>query len=381
MQASDTPFKIPVPFANDPASRNSIPTASQIGITPGAASLTDGFPPLTRTPIPAGGVPPFGKDMNGAMYQIAAIARWLVGGGRFAYDSAFSTGAGGYPAGAVVMTSDGTGAWRNVTDNNTTNPDTGGAGWVAYNPVGVTGESRNAKMSVTTASATATFTADEIVISKTLGGQSYRLGQFSQSINLGTVGAGGMDVGAAPINGYVAIYAAYNAVANTRTVFGVNASSAAAPEVYGGANIPSGFAGASTALVSVWITNGSGQFIVGEQQGRHVTVSSLVAGTFLAALTNTPITLPIPYNAKSAEMSQNQSTATGATLYQLSVGSASPVVGGMATFNAVIGATGLALFTTSGQVFLATARTIYATWQVLGGTTPTLALSVSGYTF
>lgn len=75
MQASNIPSKVPLPFANS-GTKNAIPTASQIGVTPGAASLTDGFPPLTMTPLASGGVPPAGADFNGILNLITAIQQW-----------------------------------------------------------------------------------------------------------------------------------------------------------------------------------------------------------------------------------------------------------------------------------------------------------------
>lgn len=48
------------------------------------------------------------------------------------YDAAFQTAVGGYPAGAEVLSATTPGlSWMSTTDNNTTNPDTGGAGWLA----------------------------------------------------------------------------------------------------------------------------------------------------------------------------------------------------------------------------------------------------------
>ena len=134
MQQTNKPDKIVIPFANSGA-RNKIPSASQIGVTAGRASLTDGFPPLTRTPISAGGVPPSGLDMNGILYEISAVARWANAGGGYAYDSSFATdpGVNGYPKGARVMRSDGTGYWLNTVDNNASDPEGDGAaaaGWV-----------------------------------------------------------------------------------------------------------------------------------------------------------------------------------------------------------------------------------------------------------
>lgn len=142
MQLTNTPGKLVLPFANAGA-KNTIPTASQIGITAGAASLVDGFPPLTRTPIAAGGVPPSGLDMNGILYELSAILRWANAGGGYAYDAAFATDSnvGGYPKGARIMRSDGLGYWFNTVENNTTDPEAAGAaaaGWVPDFTNGVT---------------------------------------------------------------------------------------------------------------------------------------------------------------------------------------------------------------------------------------------------
>lgn len=155
MQLTNTPGKLVLPFANAGA-KNTIPTASQIGITAGAASLVDGFPPLTRTPIAAGGVPPSGLDMNGILYELSAILRWANAGGGYAYDAAFATDSnvGGYPKGARIMRSDGLGYWFNTVENNTTDPEAAGAaaaGWVPDFTNGVT--------SVAMASANVTLTA------------------------------------------------------------------------------------------------------------------------------------------------------------------------------------------------------------------------------
>lgn len=124
MQLSNAPGKLVLPFANAGA-KNTIPAASQIGITAGAASLTDGFPPLTRTPIAAGGVPPSGLDMNGILYALSAALRWANAGGGYVYDGTFAadSNVGGYPKGARVLRSDGAGYWLNTIDGNTVDPE------------------------------------------------------------------------------------------------------------------------------------------------------------------------------------------------------------------------------------------------------------------
>jgi hypothetical protein len=136
MLASNVPVKVSVPFANS-GTKNTIPVASQIAITPGAASYTDGFPPLTFTPKVSGGIPPFGADFNGVLNAMSAAVRWACAGGSYSYDSAFSTAVSGYPAGAQIQRIDGTGFWLSTVDNNTTNPETGGAGWVPMENYGI----------------------------------------------------------------------------------------------------------------------------------------------------------------------------------------------------------------------------------------------------
>ncbi|MGE8567483.1 MAG: gp53-like domain-containing protein [Achromobacter sp.] len=135
MQASNAPSKSAVPFAQS-GTKNTIPVASQIGVTPGAASFTDGFPPLTMTPLSAGGVPPYGADFNGILNFLSAAARWAQAGAGYPYDAAFSTAIGGYPKGAMLKQASGNGYWLNLAENNTTNPDTGGANWIAL-PAGI----------------------------------------------------------------------------------------------------------------------------------------------------------------------------------------------------------------------------------------------------
>ena len=132
MQSTNIPSKIPLPFAYAASSGyiNTIPAASQIGITNGRASLHDGFPPDTFSPISSGGVPPFGGDFNGILNEITAIQQWQEAGGFFPFDPTFATAVGGYPKGAIIQSSTGVGFWISTSENNSNNPDSGGAGWV-----------------------------------------------------------------------------------------------------------------------------------------------------------------------------------------------------------------------------------------------------------
>ena len=139
MQASQIPLKFQIPFANNAGSGyiRPVPQASQIGITPGAGSLTDGFPPVCFQPVGAGGVPPSGQDFNGLLNQITAWIRWSSAGGPVYYDPTFSASIGGYPQGAILPAAGSIGSfWISTVDNNVTDPDTGGAGWIGYSVPG-----------------------------------------------------------------------------------------------------------------------------------------------------------------------------------------------------------------------------------------------------
>jgi hypothetical protein len=141
MQASSIPTKFPLAWGADAGVSyiRPIPVASQIGITGGAASFTDGFPPLCFAPVGSGGIPPFGQDMNGILNEISLWSQWQQAGASVPYDSAFSTAIGGYPKGAILANASTVGSfWISTVDNNTSDPDTGGANWIGYSPIGVT---------------------------------------------------------------------------------------------------------------------------------------------------------------------------------------------------------------------------------------------------
>lgn len=135
MQINDAPDKLVLPFA-DAGGKNIIPVSSNP--TPGGASFTDGFPPLTRTPIVSGGIPPSGLDMNGVLFDMSAVDRWQSAGAGYIYDSAYATDIGGYPAGSKVLFTDHKGYWINTVDDNSTDPEAGGAGWAPGESTGST---------------------------------------------------------------------------------------------------------------------------------------------------------------------------------------------------------------------------------------------------
>ncbi len=134
MQSTGIPAKFPIPFASAAAAANvrTIPQTSQQGVQNGAASLTDGFPPNCFAPISAGGSWPFGQDFNGLLKQVTQWLQWNAAGAPIKYDSAFSSAIGGYPQGALISSATLGSFWLSTVDNNTSNPDTGGANWLSF---------------------------------------------------------------------------------------------------------------------------------------------------------------------------------------------------------------------------------------------------------
>lgn len=163
------------------------------------------------------------------------------------------------------------------------------------------GLSLNARMNVPTASASATWTADLIVLGSAGGGKTYNVSNFGPlAINLGAVGLGGMDIGAAPVSGYVAIYAIYNPTTGTMGLLAVDTTTVVAPEFYGGANAPAGFT--ASALVAVIQTTAARLIYACTIIGRKVffafqsAVSSVGTVPAITAVNLAPI---VPKNAKA----------------------------------------------------------------------------------
>ena len=113
-------------IAGGPYIQNPIPNTTA---TPGRASFEQGFPAVTMTAKVAGGIPPFGQDMNGILYMITNNLAGLNAGQVNVYDATFASDIGGYAKGAMLGMADGTGWWINLTAANTTDPDANGAGW------------------------------------------------------------------------------------------------------------------------------------------------------------------------------------------------------------------------------------------------------------
>lgn len=165
MKSSDIPAKFTIPFGNSAAALyiTTIPTASQIGIQNGAASLTDGFPPLAFVPPASGGAGPFGTDFNGILKQITQWSRWQNAGATVVYDGTFATAIGGYPKGTILASTTAGGLWISTADDNVTDPDAAGAGWVGIATGAGTGFAALAGSSLQVFSVAAAVTASQAV--------------------------------------------------------------------------------------------------------------------------------------------------------------------------------------------------------------------------
>ncbi|AVA37653.1 phage tail protein [Cupriavidus metallidurans] len=235
-------------------------------------------------------------------------------------------------------------------------------------------------MSLAAASATATLTADEIIVETALGGVRYCLPSFSKTINLATTGAGGMDTGSSPVSGYVALYAIYNPTTGASALLAKNATSAVQPNVYGGANMPAGYT--ASALVSVWPTNASGQLIAAVQIDRTISfspVTILATSTQQASYTAVSAASAIPANARTCRVTQ-----------VLTAGSAGAQVNGLVAANtggageaatiSISPAASAGLQVACPPVPIVTSQTLYYIATVSSGTF-TYTIRVAEYTF
>ncbi|HVJ31675.1 MAG TPA: hypothetical protein VND94_01055 [Terriglobia bacterium] len=242
---------------------------------------------------------------------------------------------------------------------------------------------RNLKMSQTSASASFTITADEIIVETALGGTVYRLASFNKTVNLAATGAGGMDTGSAPASGFISVYAAVKADGTT-TAFACSTATSSG-SVYSGANLPSGYI--ATALIAVLPTNGSSQVPISYLRDRtfwHGTRVLLVSGNsgLPTTFTSLSVSSAIPSNAVSMHgILGNPAGATTNPFCALAADATG--TGEVQASNNASTATGVTFdnFAAAMPFFglpIITAQTIY--YKALGATVAIRA-ECSGYTF
>ena len=127
---------MPVPFASQ-GDKNTIPVtpSTETGQT-NYASYQKGFPPVTMTPLVAGGLPPQGMDMNGILFALSSSIGFAQSGGLPTFNADFASTIGGYPLGAVLQSNDGASAYVSTIANNTTDfnssPESIGTSWLPW---------------------------------------------------------------------------------------------------------------------------------------------------------------------------------------------------------------------------------------------------------
>lgn len=243
---------------------------------------------------------------------------------------------------------------------------------------GAVGLNRNVVMNVTAASASATITADQFFVQSALNGQSYRLSSFNKTINLAATGAGGMDTGAAPASGHVAIYAIYNPSNGSSALLATNASAAAAPEVYGGANMPAGYT--ASGLISVRCTTAAGLLQIGLQYDRSVSIPESMVfnnGAINSTITAIGATI-LPRNAKFTAGNLTV-TASAASALSLSVFSSTVSVGRKIN-NSSVAANGQTVCPFD-KIMVATPQVVYMISAILSGTGQNYVITLTSYDF
>lgn len=289
-----------------------IPTNTQVSIDPGRASMETGFPPDTFKPLQSGGIPPDGRDMNGVLYMSTAWDQWQAAGGPTIYDAAFAAAIGGYPKGARLSSTDYLHEWISTADNNSTDPDAGGANWTSARQANaLAGATRNLAGVSAGAVKTATWTADQLVAATALAGTTYLGTSLTLAFNGAGTGANGMDTGSTPVSNNFYIYGIFNPTTGTWATLGTIAGAGAT--IYAGVNMPAGFV--ASCLIGAFITNASGQFQQFQQYDRdiYITSSNVVLNGTNTTPTGVGITTVVPACAKAVwgNCSMGASAGTG----------------------------------------------------------------------
>jgi hypothetical protein len=235
------------------------------------------------------------------------------------------------------------------------------------------GDRRNLLCDIPAASASATFTAESVVVGTAVGGLLSLVTNLNASINLGTVGAGGMDVSGLPATSSVAVYLIRNQVTGAVALLGQNASAVVPTSVYSGAAMPSGYT--QSALLTILLVTSS-QFGSCYVQERHVTLNQInQVTTGSSSVSNVLLSLGVPYGAKAADL--NVTFACSAvTNANFSIGGTSTGTLGTTSFQ-VAGGSGSG----AAQIRKFFLRTIQTVWYSITNSagSPTTIISLVGY--
>jgi hypothetical protein len=233
----------------------------------------------------------------------------------------------------------------------------------------------NSKMTVLTASASATFTADSVTALTALGGTAYQIPSFSKVINLATTGAGGMDTGTAPVSGWVAIYAIYNPTTGVSALLAQNSPNVVMTPVYSGANMPAGFT--ASALLTVVATNGSSQFKPVAVRNRRVFIQLTQSFSSATAGTN-PVSISGIVPANAIAVMNGELTVSNSTASAMSLTIVSEATGLLGQQNITAQVNGNSWTSNYGNVPLTTPQ-VYTTIGSSSAGVPLFVAYISGY--
>lgn len=246
---------------------------------------------------------------------------------------------------------------------------------------GTIGDLVNASMSNITATQLGAFTADMVIVGETLSGVFYELASYSQSINLATTGAGGMDTGLSPVSGFVSLYAIYNPGSTTTSILAQNASGGS-PTIYGGAHMPAGYT--ASALIGIWPTDASRNFAFGTQKGRSLSraTAAVLSGGTSTTYTTIALGSIVPVDAVSCDgyMISTSASNFSTAIYLASYGTGTAAgIGEVANGGSAGTVVGFAATSPFAGMKFRTSRTLY--YRVTGTGTPQGNVFISGYAF
>lgn len=246
-----------------------------------------------------------------------------------------------------------------------------------YPPVG---SARNLFGTSAGGGVTASWTADELVAKTSLGGAAALGVSLSLSFNGAGTGANGMDTGAVPTSAQLAVYAIYNPGASTWATLGYSAGGSAAPQIYPGANMPSGYR--FSCLLWVGVTDGSAHIQAFVQKGRSINVGPTQVLSMIAAASNTYYSLSVatvvPAGADTAWGILAGTSTTQDLQLALAANSSGSYVQYAVSSKSSTTLDGLASAKSFDETPFITPQTFY--WKS-GNTMQTNVIQVSGYTF
>ena len=166
---------------------------------------------------------------------------------------------------------------------------------------GLIGDSTDARINNSSAaSASITYTATQLHVGTALNGLMYRLSSLNSTFTTTAAnGIGGMDTGAAPASGWIALYEMYNPTTGVAGLMGQTVSSAPT-RYYSGTHAPSGYA--ASALVGVVPTTSGGLVAQCAVRGNSVDIPAVLvinATTLNSSFTAQSIANAVPQGAKT----------------------------------------------------------------------------------